>query len=41
MFIGMVLLIIVVTVIYYSILLSVHTPDMFKEDQLLREMQSY
>ena len=33
MFIGMVLLIIVVTVIYYSILLSVHTPDMFKEEE--------
>lgn len=32
MFIGMVLLIILVTVIYYSILLSVHTPDVFKEE---------
>ncbi len=32
MFIGLVLLIVVVTIIYYSILLSVHTPDLFEED---------
>lgn len=32
MFIGLVLLIVVVTIIYYSILLSVRTPDFFEED---------
>lgn len=33
MLIGAVLMIIVVTVIYYAILMTVHTPDVFKEEE--------
>jgi len=39
MLIGLVLLIVVVTVIYYSILLSVHTPDVFEETEPEEEPQ--